>query len=140
MSVHFPEGPDWVRPLLSFGGPQARSRTRATCVRRNYRAKAGREIYFQGPGETEFVPVGVGDVEVALAPAASRGAVLGWYPAASARCVQRVHVGVVEDRAAPPGPLPLRRLGGEIEVTRARAEAGEAALPPPSSNWKPSAR
>src|SRR6266699_1595929 len=39
----------------------------------------------QRPSETEFVAVGVIEVEEALTHSASRGAVAGWYPAASAR-------------------------------------------------------
>ncbi len=55
---------------------------------------------------------------------ASRGAVLGWHPAARA-LVERVDVGDVEDHAAPPAPALLRGAGGQVEVAAPGPEAGE---------------
>jgi hypothetical protein len=69
----------------------------------------------QRPSETEFVAVGVNQVEEALTPLGIAGCG-GWL----ARCCERtfiecINIGDVGDNAAPPGPAPLRRLRDEVK-------------------------
>src|SRR6202161_3099618 len=59
---------------------------------------------------------------------ASRGAVVGWYPAYECTVVKCVNIGNVEDYPAPPGPAPPGRLGDEIEIARPCSKAGESPL------------
>src|SRR5258708_38012255 len=65
----------------------------------------------QRPGGTEFVAVGVIEVEEALTPfgIAGHGSWQGSrIERPAAKCV---NIGHVEDYPPPPGPVPLRRLG-----------------------------
>src|SRR6267154_3479924 len=79
----------------------------------------------QRPSETEFVAIGVIEVEEALTPfgIARRGSRL------VSRCectvVKCVNIGNVEDYPAPPGPAPPGRLGDGIEIARPCSKAGE---------------
>src|ERR1700731_2981531 len=78
----------------------------------------------QRPGETEFVAVGVNQVEEALTPfgVAGHGS---WLVSRSERTVVKcVNIGNVEDYPPPPGPAPLGRLGDEVEIARPSSKAG----------------
>src|SRR5258708_10087432 len=79
----------------------------------------------QRPGETEFVAVGVIEVEEALTPfgIAGHGS---WQVSRCERTVVKcVNIGNVEDYPPPPGPAPLGRLGDEVEIARPCSKAGE---------------
>src|SRR6266851_8119229 len=79
----------------------------------------------QRPGETEFVAVGVIEVEEALAPFGVAGR--GSWLVSRCECtvVKCVNIGNVEDYPPPPGPAPLERLGDEVEIARPCSKAGE---------------
>ena len=90
------------------------------------KARSGRPA--QGLGKTQFMAIGVGDVEISLAPAGvARGGIR-----VQAFCdrflVQGIDIGHVEDRPAPPGPLPLAALGGEVQAGVAGTQAAERPL------------
>jgi hypothetical protein len=79
----------------------------------------------QRPNETEFVAVGVNEVEEALTPfgIAGHGS---WLVSRSKRTVVKyVNISNVKDYPPPPGPAPLGRLGDEIEIARPCPKAGE---------------
>ena len=79
----------------------------------------------QRPGETEFVAVGVIEVEEALAPfgIAGHGS---WQVSRCERTVVKcVNIGHVEDDPPPPGPVQLGRLRNEVQIARPCSEAGE---------------
>jgi hypothetical protein len=79
----------------------------------------------QRPGETEFVAVGVNEVEEALTPLgiAGRGS---WLVSRCERTVVKcVNIGNVEDYPPPQGPAPLSRLGDEVEIAYSCSKAGE---------------
>src|SRR5258705_8575307 len=79
----------------------------------------------QRPSETEFVAIGVNQVEEALTPFS----IAGHGSRLVARCeravVKCVNIGNVEDYPPPPGPAPLGRLGDKVEIARSCSKAGE---------------
>jgi len=75
--------------------------------------------------ETEFVTVGVNQVEEPLTPfgVAGHGS---WLVSRCERTVVKgVNIGNVEDYPPLPGPAPLCRLGDEVKVARPSSKAGE---------------
>jgi hypothetical protein len=69
--------------------------------------------------------IGIGDVEISLAPA---GVARGGIRRQAFRdrfLVQGIDIGHIEDRPAPPGPLPLAALGGQVQAGVARTQAAE---------------
>ena len=82
-------------------------------------------IRVQRPSETEFVAVGVDQVEEALTPfgVAGHGS---WLESRYERTVVKcVNIRNVEDYPPPPGPAPLGRLGDEVEIARPSSKACE---------------
>src|SRR6266852_9957025 len=79
----------------------------------------------QRPSETEFVAVGVIEVEEALTPFGIPGH--GSWLVSRCECtvVKCVNIGNVEDYPPPPGPAPLGRLGDEVEIARSCSKARE---------------
>src|ERR1700733_10447050 len=79
----------------------------------------------QRPSETEFVAVGVNQVEEALTPFGIVGH-SSWLVSRRERTVVKcVNIGNVEDYPPPPGPAPLSGLGDEVEIARPCSKAGE---------------
>jgi hypothetical protein len=79
----------------------------------------------QRPSETEFMAVGVDQVEEALTPFGVAG-YGSWLESRYERTVVKcVNIGNVEDYPPPPGPAPLGRLGDEVEIARPGSKAGE---------------
>jgi hypothetical protein len=69
----------------------------------------------QWPSEAEFVTIRVGQVEEPLAPF---GITRIWSVTGRDHVrMEGVNVRVVKDNTSPPGPIPLDRLGDEIEIT-----------------------
>src|SRR3954467_11560362 len=64
-------------------------------------------------------------MEVALAPFGIAGGRRWREPCSTRARVEAVHIGHIEDDPSPPGPLPLCRLGDQVEIARSSAEAGE---------------
>src|SRR3954464_8555396 len=64
-------------------------------------------------------------MEVALAPFGIAGGRRWREPCSKRALREAIHIGDIEDHAAPPGPLPLCRLGDQVQVARSSAEAGE---------------
>src|ERR1700724_3331768 len=94
----------------------------------------------QRPSETEFVAVGVNQVEEALTPLGIAGHG-SWLVSRCERTVVKcVNIGNVEDYPPPPGPAPLGRLGDEIEIARPCSKAGECRLFAAMQKLKPPAR
>ena len=79
----------------------------------------------QRPSETEFVAVGVNQVEEALTPFGIAGRGRGLAPRYERTVVKCVNIGNVEDYAPPPGPPPVGRLGDEVKIARPCLKAGE---------------
>src|SRR5712675_2257514 len=91
----------------------------------------------QRPSETEFVAVGVNEVEEALTPfgVLGRGS---WLVSRCERTVVKcVDIGNVEDYPPPPGPAPLVRLGDEVEIARSCSKAGERRIFAAMQDLKP---
>ena len=84
-----------------------------------------------GPERTrkaKFMAVRISDVEVTFAPFRVSGFCIGFKSFGDGVMVKRVHVGDVEDGTTPPRPLAIDRLGREVEIAGADAEAGELVL------------
>jgi hypothetical protein len=79
----------------------------------------------QRSSETEFVAVGVNQVEEALTPFGIAGHGSRLVSRCERTVVKCVNIGNVEDYAPPPGPVSLGRLGDEVEITRPCSKAGE---------------
>jgi hypothetical protein len=79
----------------------------------------------QKPSETEFVTVGVNQVEEALTPFGVAGRSSWLAPRCERTVVKFIDIGDVEDYAPPPGPAALGRLGDEVKIARPCSKAGE---------------
>src|SRR5262245_50989738 len=79
----------------------------------------------QQPREREFVAVGIGDVEITLAPfgiARHRG---GLKSRCERAIVESIHVFDIEDDAPPPRPAHVIGLRDQVEIARPGAKGGE---------------
>ena len=79
----------------------------------------------QRPSETEFVAVGVNEVEEALTPFGIVGHGSWLVSRRERTVVKSANIGNVEDYPPPPGPAPLGRLSDEVETARPCSKAGE---------------
>src|SRR5262249_48849730 len=77
------------------------------------------------PGEAQFVAIGIGDVEIALAPLGIARRRFGAEARGNRALIKGVDIIIVEDHAAPPRPLPPRLLQAQIEELAAEAETRE---------------
>src|SRR3954447_14008770 len=94
-------------------------------------------MWRQGPREAEFVTIGIGQVEVALAPFGIAGSRRGREPCRTRARIEAIHIGHIEDDTSPPGPLSLYRLGDQVQIARSSAEAGERGCFTPEQELKP---
>src|SRR5262249_31407317 len=78
------------------------------------------------PGEAQFVPVRVGQVEELLAPGGIRGSGVGFQ--ARGTGVEGVHVRDVEDHPAPPRSSGIGGPSDQVQVVGTRMQAGEGSL------------
>src|SRR5712691_3957417 len=82
----------------------------------------------QWPGEAELVTIRIGQVEEPLTPfGVARGAVRTVAGRDHAG-MQGVDVGMVEDDTSPPRPIPLGRLGDEIDVAGSSPKARKSGV------------
>ena len=79
----------------------------------------------QRPSETEFVAVGVNEVEKALTPLGVAGRASWLAPCCERTVIKCIDIGDVEDHAPPPEPTLLGRLGDEVKIARPCSKAGE---------------
>jgi hypothetical protein len=77
----------------------------------------------QWPSEAKFVTIRVGQVEEPLAPFAIARCCVWTIPGRDHARMERVNVGMVEDNTSPPRPIPLGRLGDEIEIVDSSPKA-----------------
>src|ERR1700754_5106140 len=82
----------------------------------------------QRSGKAKFVSVRVGDGEIALTPNGVAWCGIGLVSGSDDPRMHRVNVLDVEDRPPPPGPLPVVRLGGQIEIARTSTKAAESSI------------
>ena len=79
----------------------------------------------QRSSETEFVPVGVNQVEEALTPFGITRFCCWLVSCCQRTVVKCVNIGNVENYPPPPGPAPLGRLGDKVKIARPCSKAGE---------------
>src|SRR4051812_16981945 len=98
------------------------------CAAPKSRAHAGQQtsrVCWHRPRETEFVTIGIGQVEVALTPFGIARSRRWREPCCTRTRIEAIHIGHIEDHASPPGPLSLYRLSDQVQIARPSAEAGE---------------
>ena len=69
-------------------------------------------------------------MEEALIPFGVAGRSSWLAPRGERTVVKFINIGDVEDYAAPPGPAPPVRLGGEVKIARPCSKAGDDSSPP----------
>jgi len=94
----------------------------------------------QRPSETEFVAVGVNEVEVALSPFGIAGHGSWLVSCCERTTVKCINIGDVEDYAPPPGPAPLGRLGNEVKIAPPTRKLVKDDSSPPCRTSNPSER
>jgi hypothetical protein len=94
----------------------------------------------QRPSETEFVAVGVNQVEEALTPFGIAGHGSRLVSRCERTVVKCVNISDVENYASPPKPAPLGRLDDEVKIARPCSKAGEGRLFAAMQDLKPPAR
>src|SRR5439155_6759918 len=75
--------------------------------------------------EAEFVAVGIGQMEEALAPFGITRRGIGPAARGNQPGMEGVDIGDVENQASPPGPLTLGRLNDQVEMIGPGAKTGE---------------
>src|SRR4051794_5536628 len=114
--------------FYSSGAVLTRTQAQAGAAKKPNGVHAGSQtsgLCWQRPREAEFVTIWIGQVEVALAPFGIAGRRRGREPCCMRALIEAIHVGHIEDDASPPGPLPLCRLGDQVQIARSSAKAGE---------------
>jgi hypothetical protein len=77
----------------------------------------------QWPSEAKFVTIRVGQVEEPLAPFGIAWCCVWTVAGRNHARMEGVNVGMVEDNTSPPRPIPLGRLGDEIEIVGSSPKA-----------------
>src|SRR3954454_19972856 len=114
--------------FYSSGAVLTRTQAQAGAAKKPNGAHVGSQtsgLCRQRPREAEFVTIWIGQVEVALAPFGIAGRRRWREPCCMRTRIEAIHIGDIEDHALPPGPVPLCRLGNQVQIARPSAEAGE---------------